>query len=214
MVGSPIVWPDCKPRLKHRIEGWQQRNCPSRDPVLASWVGWPARRPPPLVPRGLRPRMPQIALRTRAVATFATDLWTSALRRQPDVDLRSGASNLPMEICGSRGGGLCAEWEAGTDDERGTCVRLGWTHLPSIGGPSVQRKRSSGRLLPEWLAEIANNLPCAPLADSRYHGCSFGGCGRLVAPQTCATPSDQGDAPSCRLPSQGQVGTTGEETDA
>ena len=28
IVGLLIVWPDCKPRLKHRSESWQQRNCP------------------------------------------------------------------------------------------------------------------------------------------------------------------------------------------
>jgi len=59
---------------------------------------------------------------------------------------------------------------------------------------------------PERSAEIANNLPCASLADSRHHGSRFRGCGRLVATQTCDAPSDQGDAPGCRLTSQGQVG--------
>src|SRR5215471_1219858 len=33
IVGLLIVWPDCKPRLKHRSESWQQRNCPSRNPA-------------------------------------------------------------------------------------------------------------------------------------------------------------------------------------
>jgi hypothetical protein len=45
-----------------------------------------------------------------SVATFTTGLCTSALRRQPDVDLRSGTSNLPMEICRSQGGGLCGPY--------------------------------------------------------------------------------------------------------
>src|SRR5215468_2425063 len=33
IVGLLIVWPDYKPRLKHRSESWQQRNCPSRNPA-------------------------------------------------------------------------------------------------------------------------------------------------------------------------------------
>jgi hypothetical protein len=127
----------------------------------------------------------------------------------------SGTSNLPKSA-GRKVVGLCAELvlKAGTDEERGACVRLGWRHRSSIGDRRVQRKRANGRLPPERPAEIANHLPCAPLADSRDHGYSFCGCGRLLAPQTCAAPSDQGDAPGCCLPSQDQVGATGEETDA
>jgi len=40
IVGLLIVWPDCKPRLKRRTEGWQQRNCPNAIRLLATTWPW------------------------------------------------------------------------------------------------------------------------------------------------------------------------------